>query len=125
MYHSVDRLQLGMSFGFAQWMRVLQVLGLPFLFVPITLVAYVGLPAEKGNSIAGMLNFMRNIGSSVGTSFVTTMIARRAQLHQVYLTAHVTPGSPKFEEAAAGLAAYLTQSGLDAATATERAYAMI
>jgi len=125
MYYSVGRLQLGMSFGFAQWMRVIQVLGLPFLFVPITLVAYVGLPAEKGNSIAGMLNFMRNIGSSVGTSFVTTMIARRAQLHQVYLTAHLTPGSPKLEEAAAGLAAHLTQSGLDAPTATERAYAMI
>ncbi len=54
------------------WLRIAQVIGLGFLFVPINLVAYVGIPPEKNNAVAGIVNFMRNMGSSVGTSLVTT-----------------------------------------------------
>ena len=92
----------------------MQVFGLGFLFVPINLTSYVGMPTEKSNSVAGLVNFMRNIGSSVGTSMVTTLIARRAQFHQVYLVAHVTAGRPSFAGAAAALAARLVASGVDA-----------
>ncbi len=62
-----------MSFSAATWLRIAQVIGLGFLFVPITLVAYVGIAPEKNNSVAGIANFMRNMGSSVGTSLVTTL----------------------------------------------------
>jgi DHA2 family multidrug resistance protein len=101
---------------------VTQVFGLGFLFVPITLASYIGMPAEKSNSISGLVNFMRNIGSSIGTSMVTTVIARRAQFHQVYLVAHVTPGQPTFTQAAKALAASLATSGLDASRAGSQAY---
>ena len=53
---------------------------------------------------------------------VTTLIARRAQFHQVYLVAHVTPGQPTFTEAVNALAAHLTTSGLDASRAMSQAY---
>ena len=70
---------------------MVQVAGLPLLFVPIILVSYIGLPAEKSNDIAGLVSFMRNIGSSIGTSMVTTLLARYAQFHQVHLVgAHGT-----------------------------------
>ena len=105
-------------------LRVVQVAGLPLLFVPLTLVAYVGLPPEKSNSIAGLLNFMRNIGSSVGTSMVTTLVARQAQLHQVHLVAHTTPADPSFTEAVVGLAARLAASGV-AASQADAAYAAL
>jgi len=95
---------------------------LGFLFVPITLVAYVGMPAEKSNSVSGLINFMRNIGSSIGTSMVATLVARRAQFHQVYLVAHVTPGQPTFAQAVNALAARLATAGLDASLATRQAY---
>jgi hypothetical protein len=54
------------------------VVGIGFLFVPITAANYIGIPPEKGNSGSGLINFMRNIGGSIGTSVVTTMIAQRA-----------------------------------------------
>ena len=41
-----------------------------------------------------MINFMRNIGSSVGTSMVTTLLARRAQFHQTMFAYHVTSLRP-------------------------------
>ena len=93
---------------------------LGFLFVPINLVSYVGMPAEKSNSVAGLVNFMRNIGSSIGTSMVTTLIARRAQIHQVYLAAHVTAGRPALRGQLSGLAARLVASGMNAARAAAR-----
>ncbi len=125
MFYSTQRLDLEMSFSFASLLRVYQVFGLGFLFVPINLVSYVGIPTEKSNSVAGLVNFMRNIGSSIGTSMVTTLLARRAQVHQVYLVAHVTVGRPALSIAASGLASRLETAGLQASRAASQAYARL
>ncbi|MGO8787787.1 MAG: DHA2 family efflux MFS transporter permease subunit [Terriglobia bacterium] len=125
MYYTTQHLDLDISFGSASLLRVAQVFGLGFLFVPINLASYVGMPTEKSNSIAGMVNFMRNIGSSIGTSMVTTLIARREQFHQVYLAAHTTVGRPTFTMAAKALAARLALSGLDISRASSQAYGRI
>jgi DHA2 family multidrug resistance protein len=111
MYYTTQHLDLDISFRSASVLRVVQVFGLGFLFVPINLVSYVGMPADKSNSVAGLVNFMRNIGSSIGTSMVTTLLARRAQLHQVFLAAHVTPGQPPFTLRAQALVARLASLG--------------
>lgn len=125
MYYSTQHLDLEISFRAAAILRVIQVVGLGFLFVPINLASYVGVPVEKSSSVAGLINFMRNIGSSIGTSMVTTLIARRAQFHQVHLVAHVTPGQPTFNQAVKALAARLAVSGLDITRATSQAYARL
>jgi DHA2 family multidrug resistance protein len=46
--------------------------------------------------VSGMVNFMRNMGSSVGTSLVTTLIARRSQFHQLRLVDHARIDNPNF-----------------------------
>jgi DHA2 family multidrug resistance protein len=125
MYRSTQRIDLQISFVSASLLRSVQVVGIGFLFVPITLASYIGMPAEKSNAVAGLLNFMRNIGSSIGTSMVTTLIARRAQVHQAYLVAHVTPGSPVAPQAVAALAARLMKLGLDSNSANRQALGRI
>lgn len=125
MYYSTRRIDLQISFSAATWLRVEQVIGLGFLFVPITLVAYIGIAPEKNNAVAGIVNFMRNIGSSVGTSMVTTLIARRAQLHQARLIEYARPDNPSFQNAANALARHIAKSGLSAHDAQMRAYAQI
>ena len=125
MYYSTRQLDLQISFLSASLLRVAQVFGLGFLFVPINLTSYVGMPTDKSSSVAGLVNFMRTIGSSVGTSMVTTLIARRAQFHQVYLVADVTSGRPTFARATGGLAAHLVASGADAERATKLAYGLL
>src|ERR1700723_2181873 len=96
MFYSTTRIDLLISFRAATWLRIAQVIGLGFLFVPITLVAYVGIAPEKNNSVAGIINFMRNMGSSVGTSMVTTLIARRSQFHQARLVQKARVDNPNF-----------------------------
>ena len=125
LYYSTQHLDLEISFGTASLMRVVQVFGLGFLFVPINLTSYVGMPAEKSNNVAGLVNFMRNLGSSIGTSMVTTLIARRAQFHQVHLVAHSTSGQPTFTQSANGLAVRLAASGSQMTEATKQAYGLL
>jgi len=129
LYYSAYRTDLFISFRFAMWLRVVQVIGIGFLFVPITMAGYVGIPAEKGNSVSGIINFMRNMGSSIGTSIVTTMIARRAQYHQEILVGHLTPDSPTLRGALNALTHAISRAGLsphDARLqAVARLYALI
>jgi DHA2 family multidrug resistance protein len=125
LYYSAGRLDLLISFRSATWMRLAQAGGLGFLFVPITLVAYVGVAPEKSNGVAGPINFMRNIGSSVGTSMVTTLLARGEQLHQTVLSFHTTPSDQAFQNQVSGLSQQLIQSGASPADASGQAYALI
>jgi DHA2 family multidrug resistance protein len=125
MFYSTKRIDLLISFQAAVLLRIVQVIGLGFLFVPITLVAYIGIAPEKNNAVAGIVNFMRNMGSSVGTSLVTTLIARRSQFHQGRLVQYARPDNPNFQNAANGLAQYFAHSGLSRHEASARAYATI
>jgi DHA2 family multidrug resistance protein len=125
MYYSTVRVDLEISFVSAMWLRVAQAFGLGFLFVPITLAGYIGIPADKSNSISGLVNFMRNMGSSVGTSMVTTLLARRAQFHQSVLAAHATSFDPALRNQVNGLSQQLVQSGVSAADAQTHAYGLV
>jgi DHA2 family multidrug resistance protein len=125
MLYSTKRIDLQISFSAATWLRITQVIGLGFLFVPITLVAYIGIAPEKNNAVAGLINFMRNMGSSVGTSMVTTLIARRSQFHQARLVEHVTANNPNFVNAANRLAQQFATSGVGQHEAQLVAYARI
>jgi DHA2 family multidrug resistance protein len=125
MYYSTQRIDLLMSFGVATWLRVVQVIGVGFLFVPITLAAYIGMPAEKSNAVAGMINFMRNIGSSVGTSMVTTVIARREQFHQTILVNHTTAGNQTLQNVVNGLTQQVAHAGMNLHDAQRQAYGRI
>jgi len=125
MFYSTKRIDLQMSFNAAVWLRVAQVVGLGFLFVPITLVAYVGVPPEKNNSVAGIANFMRNMGSSVGISLVTTLIARRSQFHQVRLVENVRAGEPNVSTAIQDFTQHYVSRGLGSHEALGAAYARL
>jgi DHA2 family multidrug resistance protein len=100
-----------------------------FLFVPINTAAYAFLPRDKNNAASGLMNLARNIGGSVGISFVTTMLARRAQFHQVRLSENLSAANPEFRSALAGLTSRMSAggmgSGTGAGTASQHAYAML
>jgi len=125
MYYSTKRIDLQISFRAATLLRITQVIGLGFLFVPISLAAYIGIAPEKNNAVAGIINFMRNMGSSVGTSLVTTLIARRSQFHQIRLVEKARVDNPNFFQAAQGLSHRFGNGGLGKHEALATAYARI
>ena len=121
MYATCKRIDLLISFGGATWLRILQYLPVGFLFVPLTMTGYVGVPKEKTNAAAGLMNFMRNIGQSVGTSAVTRLIARRSQYHQSVLASYTR--SPQFNAAVAEVTTRLSHAGFDLYSAQQAALA--
>ncbi len=125
MYISAKNLDLLISFRFATLLRVAQYLPLGFIFVPATTAAYIGIRADKSNAVAGLVNFTRNIGSSVGTSIVTTMIVRRSQFHQTRLVASRNLGGAKLQNALNGLVQQLNHAGLGLHEARRQALARI
>ena len=108
----MTNLNLGVSFATAVSWRAVIACGLPFLFVPINTMCYIGIPQNKYNEVSGMNSLMRNVGGSVGISFVTTMLVRRTQSHESTLSAHMVPGSPTYDRMVAGLAGAYNHAGM-------------
>jgi DHA2 family multidrug resistance protein len=104
MFFSTRRIDLQISFESATWLRIAQYVPIGFIFIPATMVAYLGIPQDKSNAVAGWVNFVRNMGSSVGTSAVTTVLARRTQVHQVMLASHTSLGNSAFQSVTVALA---------------------
>jgi DHA2 family multidrug resistance protein len=102
---------LQIDYGTALWSRLVQSLGLAFLFVPISATAFAYIPKERTNYATGLFNLARNIGGSSGIATATTLLARRAQFHQTVLVAHLTPYDFRYREALAGAAATFRAGG--------------
>jgi DHA2 family multidrug resistance protein len=124
LYH-MTILNTQIDFRTAAMLRVYQVIGLAFIFIPINTLSYVGMPANKSNQISGMTNLVRNLGGGIGISLLSTFLQRGAQKHQVYLTAHATAGDPAFQQRLQGLTQTFSVQGLSPDQAKLRAYAVI
>jgi MFS transporter, DHA2 family, multidrug resistance protein len=124
LYHMTS-INLNIDFHTAAMYRIYQTLGLAFLFIPISTLAYMGIPRHKSNQVAGMNNFMRNLGGSIGISMLGTFLTRLSQRHQVYLSAHTSAGDPQFTQRVAGLTKTFTDQGIAPNQATAQAYTLI
>jgi len=99
--------------------------GLAFVFVPLTVLTMDQIPKHETGYATSLYSVMRNIGSSMGVSFVTTWIARRSQFNQTLLAAQVTDTSPFARQALEQARAMFLRGGSDPATASRRALAML
>jgi DHA2 family multidrug resistance protein len=104
-------LNLDVSYGYVAWLRVFQASGLAFLFVPISTISFAGMPPGKNNDVSGLTNLARNIGGSVGTAFLVTLLARRAQYHQLRLGDHLTSSTLSMQSQMSQMSRYLHDRG--------------
>jgi DHA2 family multidrug resistance protein len=127
LFH-MTRFDLGVDFHTVMVARVYQAVGMAFLFVPINTAAYAFLPRDKNNAASGLMNLARNIGGSVGISFVTTGLARRAQLHQGQLVEKLSAANPQFRSVLRGMTSVFSGGGFGpgsgGSSALQHAYAM-
>jgi DHA2 family multidrug resistance protein len=93
------------------WVGFIQGVGLGFLFVPLTTVAFSTLPAELRGDGTGLYNLSRNIGSSVGISIVSALLVENGQINHETIAASVTPFNHAFQATAAAGLSPLTAAG--------------
>jgi MFS transporter, DHA2 family, multidrug resistance protein len=106
--YSAMRVNLGMSFGFASWLRIVQVAAIPFVFISVTTAAYFGIPRELNNQVAGLINFARNIGGSILISLTNAFVVESTAFHQANQLQHLHPGNPVYQQRLQSLTGALT-----------------
>ena len=89
--HYAGSLNLDASFWNISVSRIIQVVWLPFVFIPLSAVQFQGVPPAQNNEASAIINLMRNLGGSFGVSIVTTELQWRGQFHHARLAEHVTP----------------------------------
>ena len=87
--------------------RVLQGIGMPFIFVAVAYLTMAYIPVEKMNNASGIFNLLRNLGGSFGIAFISTILERRSQFHQYRLIEHLTPFDPNFSFTLEQIKSYL------------------
>ncbi|MBV9555758.1 MAG: DHA2 family efflux MFS transporter permease subunit [Pseudolabrys sp.] len=107
------------------WLRILQVFALPFLFVPISTVAYMGLKPDDTGQASSLINVARNLGGSFGISMANTVLAQRAQFHQSRLVEHVSTTSLGYQNELQRITEHFISQGYNAVQAHGRAMAWI
>jgi DHA2 family multidrug resistance protein len=98
---------LDMTFAASSWLRVIQMLPLPFCFISITTAAYVGMPKEQSNQVAGLINFARNIGGSILIAITNAQVTTRTMWHEQHLQTTMSSASIGFQQHSQALTGFL------------------
>jgi DHA2 family multidrug resistance protein len=124
MWHSTS-LEQNAGFGFFAWMRLYQMIGLPFLFVPINTVAYSELSPESTGQASSLINVARNLGGSIGISLANTELMQRAQFHQSRLVEAAIPSSSNYQHTFDRVTEFFVSQGSSPIAARQQAVGWI
>jgi DHA2 family multidrug resistance protein len=73
------------------WSGILQGLGAGMVYVPLAAVTFTTLAPTLRNEGTAIFSLVRNIGSSIGISVVTTLLTRNTQVMHSRLAENITP----------------------------------
>lgn len=121
----LSKLNLEAGYWNIAWPQFFQGVSLGLLFVPLTTITMASVPVQEMGNATSIFNLMRNIGGSMGIAAVTTILARRQQMHPARLGEHVTVYSDRAMELVEGLRRSMMAHGVDSVTALQRAYAAV
>jgi DHA2 family multidrug resistance protein len=78
--------------------RIVQVMGVGLVTVPLSTIMFRFLPKTESSQAAGLYALMRNEGGSLGIALVSTMLQRKAQLHQQILGEHMVASNGALQQ---------------------------
>ena len=107
-------------------MRSFQTIGLGFLFVPLTTIAFVTIPQRLNADASALFTMFRNVAGSIGISLSTAMITERSQARSAQLVDNMTPLNEPFnlavERWAQGVRDFVHMAGDPVTIATGQLY---
>ncbi len=68
--------------------------GLGFIFIPVTVAALSGVPAEKRGNATGLFNLTRELGGSIGTALMGMFVTDGIKRNSSYLSEQINPYNP-------------------------------
>ena len=105
--------------------RLVQGVGMGCIFVPLQMLAFASVPIRHLPNATALFSVVRNIGGSAGVAISTTLLTRRAQMHQSVLVANTNVWAPETTERLRTWTQHFQAQGADAVTAGQQAVAML
>ena len=124
-FFNYEQLDTQLSFGAVAAARAFQAYSLPFLFVPISSIAYVGLRPEQSTQASALVNVAQNLGGSIGISLVQALVEQRQQFHQARYVEALNPLNPAYAQVLSQTSQQLQSAGQPAAAASQQALSQI
>ena len=90
---------------------VIQGLGLGFVFIPLSTVAFTTLPGYLRTEATSFFNLVRNLGSSIGISIMATVLTQNIQTNHASLAEHINPFNDNLLAAGISTNTMLSQAG--------------
>ena len=119
--YALAQLSLNLTPWILFWPLFFSGVAIAFMFVPLNTIALGALKPDQIGNASGIFNLMRNVGGSVGISMVTTLVVRRAQMHQNILVANLTPYDTAYQSGLQTMTTALSAHGEGLAVARQQA----
>jgi len=123
--YEMSTVTLGADYWALAWPRLVQGAGIGFIFVPLNTVALATISRERMGNATALLNVVRNLGGAIGVALLTTLLARRSQVHQTTLGGHIDIWDAETAERLRAWAAHFVKQGADSFTAERRAVSVL
>ena len=105
--------------------RTLQTVGLAFLFVPNSTLAYSTLPRRFNADAAALYSMFRNIAASIGIAVTVALVQHQTQMRRAELAGHLSPLSERYDSLLERVTATFAAMGHSAAGARQAAMAFL
>jgi len=106
------------SFTDLMMLRIYQMIGLSLLFVPISMLTFSTLKPDQNRDASSLYTMFRNIAGSIGIAVSTSAITELSQVHQAYMSQHLSDMSQPFLDTMARNTAALISQGVAATNLT-------
>jgi len=107
------------------WPLVIRGAAMGFLFVPLTLATLISLSPRNMADGTGLFNLFRQLGGSAGIAFLSTFVARRADMHRATLVEYINAYNPVALQRLHDIQAGLMAKGFAAPVAKQQALMIV
>jgi MFS transporter, DHA2 family, multidrug resistance protein len=107
------------------WPQMIQGVALACIFIPLSTVALATIERKRMGDATGLNNLVRQLGGSFGVAIFAALLDRYTTEARQGLIAHVAVGDSAVMGRLAMMKGMFVRSGVDAAAATQRAFAML
>jgi len=94
---TMSQFNLYVDFDTVALSRIIMGLGMGFVFIPLTSMAFATVKKEEMGNATSIFNLLRNIAGSFGVAIMTTLLVRRAQFHQFRFIEHLSPFDRRYQ----------------------------
>jgi DHA2 family multidrug resistance protein len=109
------------SYGHLVLVRATQSLGIGFLFVPVSVLAYLTIPKVLQADGTALFIMFRNVAGSVGISLSTAAVQNRTQVHMAYLSSTLNESNPNLGSTLSAVSGAIRNMGTVAGSSTRAA----